>query len=113
MLVVFLCLFLHESRKKHHAAMPLLPLPHVQLLRQSQQSQSKTKFTFSSCSPMSLATVGMQISKRLRINPFVGGFIGLAAGGMFLLFIQQQDNLITLHYQCEQCQEHFEIQHTE
>ncbi|MCS4297128.1 MULTISPECIES: hypothetical protein [Acinetobacter] len=92
---------------------PYCHSPHVQLLRQSQQSQSKTKFTFSSCSPMSLATVGMQISKRLGINPFVGGFIGLAAGGMFLLYIQEQDNLITLHYQCEQCQEHFEIQHTE
>ncbi|NAR81193.1 hypothetical protein GPS50_16180 [Acinetobacter haemolyticus] len=66
---------------------------HVQLLRRSQHTQSQSKISFSSCSPMSLAAVGMQISKRLGINPLVGGFIGLAAGGMFLLYIQQQDNL--------------------
>ncbi|WP_436863576.1 hypothetical protein, partial [Acinetobacter haemolyticus] len=63
---------------------------HVQLLRRSQHTQSQSKISFSSCSPMSLAAVGMQISKRLGINPLVGGFIGLAAGGMFLLYIQQQ-----------------------
>ena len=62
---------------------------------------------------MSLATVGMQISKRLGIHPMVGGFIGLTVGGVFLLYIQQQENLVTLHYQCEQCQEHFEIQQAE
>jgi len=62
---------------------------------------------------MSLASVGMQISKRLGINPMVGGFIGLTVGGVFLLYIQQQENLITLHYQCEQCQEYFDIQQAE
>ncbi|KAF1022111.1 MAG: hypothetical protein GAK29_03279 [Acinetobacter bereziniae] len=92
---------------------PYCHSPHVQLLRRSQQSQPKTHLTFSSCSPMSLATVGMQLSKKFKINPLLGGLIGLVAGGMFLLYIQQQDNLITLHYQCEQCQEHFDIQHTE
>lgn len=92
---------------------PYCHSPHVQLLRRSQQAQPKTKFTFSSCSPMSLASVGMQISKRLGIHPMVGGFIGLTVGGVFLLYIQQQENLITLHYQCEQCQEHFEIQQAE
>lgn len=86
---------------------------HVQLLRRTQETQSRTKISFSSCSPMSLATVGMQISKRLGINPLVGGFIGLAAGGMFLLYIQQQDNIVTWHYQCEQCLEHFVIQRPE
>ncbi|MCH7384414.1 hypothetical protein MMP71_11170 [Acinetobacter dispersus] len=86
---------------------------HVQLLRQSQNKQARSKISFSSCSPMSLATVGMQISKRLGINPIIGGFIGLAAGGMFLLYIQQEDNLITLHYQCEQCLGHFEMQQPE
>ena len=85
---------------------------HVQLLRRSQETQSRTKISFSSCSPMSLATVGMQISKRLGINPLVGGFIGLTVGGVFLLYIQQQDNIVTWHYQCEQCLEHFEIQRT-
>jgi len=92
---------------------PYCHSPHVQLLRRSQQTQPKTKFTFSSCSPMSLASVGMQISKRLGINPMVGGFIGLTVGGVFLLYIQQQENLITLHYQCEQCQEYFDIQQAE
>ncbi|WP_333665634.1 hypothetical protein [Acinetobacter guillouiae] len=92
---------------------PYCHSPHVQLLRRSQQTQPKTKFTFSSCSPMSLASVGMQISKRLGINPLVGGFIGLTVGGVFLLYIQQQENLFTWHYQCEQCQEHFEIQQAE
>lgn len=82
---------------------------HVQLLRRTQETQSRTKISFSSCSPMSLATVGMQISKRLGINPLVGGFIGLTVGGVFLLYIQQQDNLVIWHYQCEQCLEQFEI----
>ncbi|MCU4379609.1 hypothetical protein [Acinetobacter haemolyticus] len=86
---------------------------HVQLLRRTQETQSRTKISFSSCSPMSLATVGMQISKRLGINPLVGGFIGLTVGGVFLLYIQQQDNIVTWQYQCEQCLEHFEIQRTE
>ncbi len=90
---------------------PYCHSPHVQLLRQSQQAKSKV--SFSSCSPMSLATVGMRISKQLGFNAFIGGFIGLAAGGMFLLYIQQQYNLITLHYQCEQCQQHFETQQPE
>lgn len=86
---------------------------HVQLLRRTQETQSRTKISFSSCSPMSLATVGMQISKRLGINPLVGGFIGLTVGGVFLLYIQQQDNMVIWYYQCEQCLEHFEIQRPE
>ncbi|EXE59577.1 hypothetical protein J580_2973 [Acinetobacter sp. 1542444] len=52
----------------------------------------------------------MQLSKRSPIHPLVGGFVGLVIGGMFLLYVQHQDNMVTLHYLCEQCLEHFEIQ---
>ncbi len=86
---------------------------HVQLLRRTQETQSRTKISFSSFSPMSLASAGMELSKRLGINPLIGGFIGLTAGGMFLLYVQQQDNIVTWHYQCEQCLEQFEIKRPE
>ncbi|PXA51602.1 hypothetical protein DMB35_10965 [Acinetobacter baumannii A424] len=49
-------------------------------------------------------------TKRSSVHPLVGGFIGLVIGGMFLLYVQHQDNMVTLYYQCEQCLEHFEIQ---
>ncbi len=60
--------------------------------------------------PMSLAAACMQLSKRSPIHPLVGGFVGLVVGGMFLLYVQHQDNTVSLHYQCEQCLQHFEIQ---
>ncbi|MFH3828940.1 hypothetical protein [Acinetobacter nosocomialis] len=79
------------------------------LLRQTEPS-SGVFAKLSSFSPMSLASACMQLSKRSSVHPLVGGFIGLVIGGMFLLYVQHQDNMVTLYYQCEQCLEHFEIQ---
>lgn len=83
---------------------------HVKLLRQSEQSHQSVFAKLSSFSPMSLAAACMQLSKRSPVHPLVGGFIGLVVGGMFLLYVQHQDNMVTLFYKCEQCLEHFEIQ---
>ncbi|EPG6729460.1 hypothetical protein N0O32_001966 [Acinetobacter baumannii] len=82
---------------------------HIILLRQTEPS-SGVFAKLSSFSPMSLASACMQLSKRSSVHPLVGGFIGLVIGGMFLLYVQHQDNMVTLYYQCEQCLEHFEIQ---
>ncbi|MCU4347706.1 hypothetical protein KTH05_08090 [Acinetobacter lactucae] len=82
---------------------------HVTLLRQTELSSSVFA-KLSSFSPMSLAAACMQLSKRSPVHPLVGGFVGLVIGGMFLLYVQHQDNMMTLHYQCQQCLEHFEIQ---
>ena len=83
---------------------------HLKLLRQSEQSHQGVFAKLSSFSPMSLAAACMQLSKRSPIHPLVGGFVGLVVGGMFLLYVQNQDNTVSLHYQCEQCLQHFEIQ---
>ena len=74
---------------------------HLKLLRQSEQSHQGVFAKLSSFSPMSLAAACMQLSKRSPIHPLVGGFVGLVVGGMFLRYV---------HYQCEQCLQHFEIQ---
>ncbi|MDS7931561.1 hypothetical protein RMB13_19150 [Acinetobacter sp. V102_4] len=83
---------------------------HLKLLRQSEQTHQSVFAKLSSFSPMSLAAACMQLSKRSPIHPLVGGFVGLVVGGMFLLYVQHQDNTVTLHYQCEQCLQHFEIE---
>lgn len=82
---------------------------HIKLLRKTEPA-SGVFAKFSSFSPMSLAAACMQLSKRSLVHPLLGGFVGLVIGGMFLLYVQHQDNMVTLHYQCEQCLEHFEIQ---
>ncbi|MCW3177545.1 MULTISPECIES: hypothetical protein [Acinetobacter] len=82
---------------------------HIKLLRQTEPT-SGVFAKLSSFSPMSLAAACMHLSKRSPLNPLVGGFVGLMIGGMFLLYVQHQDNMVTLHYLCEQCLEHFEIQ---
>lgn len=82
---------------------------HITLLRQTEPT-SGVFAKLSSFSPMSLAAACMQLSKRSPVHPLVGGFVGLVIGGMFLLYVQHQDNMVTLYYQCEQCLEHFEIQ---
>ena len=83
---------------------------HLKLLRQSEQSHQGVFAKLSSFSPMSLAAACMQLSKRSPVHPLVGGFIGLVVGGMFLLYVQQQDSIVIWHYQCEQCLQRFEIQ---
>ncbi|MDV7614647.1 hypothetical protein R4666_05875 [Acinetobacter baumannii] len=82
---------------------------HITLLRQTEPT-SGVFAKLSSFSPMSLAAACMQLSKRSPVHPLVGGFVGLVVGGMFLLYVQHQDNTVTLFYQCEQCLQHFEIQ---
>lgn len=80
------------------------------ILRRTEQAQQVIFTKLSSFSPMSLAVTCMQLSKRSPVHPLLGGFVGLVIGGMFLLYVQHQDNMVTLFYQCEQCLEHFEIQ---
>ncbi|EPR85185.1 hypothetical protein L289_0365 [Acinetobacter gerneri DSM 14967 = CIP 107464 = MTCC 9824] len=82
---------------------------HVQLLKQTEQRQHSPLSRLSTFSPMTLATVAMQMSKRMHIHPLFGGCIGLVVGGMFLLYVEYQSEITVLHYQCEQCQQHFEI----
>ncbi|HEI8440588.1 TPA: hypothetical protein SLF30_001271 [Acinetobacter baumannii] len=83
---------------------------HIAFVRQTGPTHQGVFAKLSSFSPMSLAAACMQLSKRSPVHPLVGGFVGLVIGGMFLLYVQHQDNMVTLHYQCEQCLEHFEIQ---
>lgn len=59
-------------------------------------------------SPMALANIGMQVSKRLNLPPMLGGLTGLVLGGVVLLFLNHQKPIQVLQYQCEQCQESFE-----
>lgn len=73
------------------------------------QPPSKQMMT-TSFSPMTLITIGSQMSKRINVHPVIGGLVGLVIGGVALLYVQHQNNMRVFHYRCEQCQEHFQIQ---
>lgn len=83
---------------------------HVQFIERSQQPSQVPSTTLSSFSPITLATIGSQMSKRIDVHPLIGGLVGLVIGGMVFLCVQHQNNITILSYRCEQCQEHFEIQ---
>lgn len=83
---------------------------HVLLLKNMQQESQLPSTSLSSFSPMTLATIGTQVSKRIHVHPLLGGFVGLVIGGVVFLYAQYKSNMTTRHYLCEQCQEHFEVQ---
>lgn len=64
----------------------------------------------SSFSPMALASIGMQVSRRFHVPPLLGGLAGLMMGGMVLLYVNLQKPPLIMRYQCEQCMGQFEIQ---
>lgn len=61
-------------------------------------------------SPMALANIGMQLSRRLDLPPMLGGFAGLVIGGAVLFLLNYQNPIQIQQYYCEQCQESFEAQ---
>lgn len=67
----------------------------------------------STFSPMTLASIGMQVSRRFHMPPLLGGLAGLVMGGMVLLYVNLQKPLLIMRYQCEQCMGQFEIQCTD
>ena len=87
---------------------PYCHSPRTQLI-QSQQLTGQTESSIVAFSPMALANIGMQVSKRLNFPPMLGGLTGLVLGGVVLLFLNHQKPIQVLQYQCEQCQESFEI----
>lgn len=101
-----------------HTAFPQHPIcpychsAHTQLIEQHELAMTQHAPSLASFSPMTLATVGMHLSKRLYLPPLLGGLAGLVMGGMLLLYINYQKPIQVLHYQCEQCHDHFEVQHT-
>ncbi|MFG0635325.1 hypothetical protein [Acinetobacter soli] len=87
--------------------------PHTLLLDTRQLSLPVQHSPLATFSPMTLATVGMHMAKRLRLPSLLGGFMGLVVGGMVLLYINYQKPIRIMHYQCEQCQQQFEIEQAE
>ena len=88
---------------------PFCHSPHTQLIQSHQLSTQSTSSSMVAFSPMALANIGMQVSKRLNLPPMLGGLTGLVLGGVVLLFLNHQKPMSVLQYQCEQCQESFEI----
>ena len=88
---------------------PYCHSPHTQLIQSHQLSTQSNSSSMVAFSPMALANIGMQVSKRLNLPPMLGGLTGLVVGGVVLLFLNHQKPIQVLQYQCEQCQESFEI----
>ena len=82
---------------------------HTQLIQTHQLSTQSNTASIVAFSPMALANIGMQLSKRLNLPPMLGGLTGLVVGGVVLLFLNHQKPIQILQYQCEQCQETFEM----
>lgn len=82
---------------------------HTQLIQTHQLSTQSNTASIVAFSPMALANIGMQLSKRLNLPPMLGGLTGMVIGGVVLLFLNQQKPIQVLQYQCEQCQETFEM----
>ena len=79
------------------------------MIQSHQLSTQSTSSSMVAFSPMALANIGMQVSKRLNLPPMLGGLTGLVVGGVVLLFLNHQKPIQILQYQCEQCQETFEM----
>lgn len=84
---------------------------HIRLMG-SQQVGMQSKPNVVAFSPLALANIGMQISKRIHVSPMLGGLTGLVMGGLVFLFLNQHKPINVMQYQCEQCQEDFEIHHS-
>ena len=82
---------------------------HTQLIQSHQLTTQTNSSSMVAFSPMALANIGMQVSKRLNLPPMLGGLTGLVVGGIVLLFLNHQKPIQVLQYQCEQCQETFEM----
>lgn len=88
---------------------PFCHSSHTQLIQSHQLTTQTNSSSIVAFSPMALANIGMQVSKRLNFPPMLGGLTGLVLGGVVLLFLNHQKPMSVLQYQCEQCQESFEI----
>ena len=60
-------------------------------------------------SPMALANIGMQVSKRLNFPPMLGGLTGLVVGGVVLLFLNHQKPIQVFQYQKKKKQKTFDL----
>ena len=83
---------------------------HIRLLQQTELTREAAPSALANLSPMTFASIGMQMSRRLHVAPFFGGIVGLVLGGVLLLYTQQQNGRVILHYLCEQCQQSFETE---
>ena len=88
---------------------PYCHSPHTQMIQSHELSTQSTSSSMVAFSPMALANIGMQVSKRLNFPPMLGGLTGLVIGGVVLLFLNHQKPIQVLQYQCEQCQETFDL----
>lgn len=88
---------------------PFCHSPHTQLIQTHQLTTQPNSTSIVAFSPMALANIGMQISKRMNLPPMLGGLTGLVVGGVVLLFLNHQKPINVLQYQCAQCQETFEM----
>lgn len=94
-------------------AMQLCPYchsSHVLQLKNVQQESQLPSISLNSLSPMALATMGVQVSKRYNIHPVLGGVAGLVIGGVVYLYTQYKNSVATRYFICEQCQKYFEVQ---
>lgn len=82
---------------------------HTRLIDSHQLTTPVPTTAVANFSPMALANVGIQLSKRLNLPPMLGGMTGLVIGGVVLLFLNSHKPIQIQQYQCEQCQETFEV----
>lgn len=102
---------MHSQSYPQSPICPYCHSAHTQFTDAQQMAMPPQNPSLASFSPMTLATVGMHMSKRMHLPPLLGGLAGLVLGGMVLLYINYQKPVMILHYQCEQCHAEFETQH--
>lgn len=94
-------------------AMQLCPYchsSHVLALKIVEPENQLSSTSIPSFSPMTLAALGTQVSKRIHVHPLLGGFVGLVIGGVVFLYAQYKSTRAIHYYLCEQCQQHFEVE---
>lgn len=90
--------------------------PHCQSTQVSPRATDLDRYKnrdrlFHSISPTSLVLLGIKISARAQIPPYVGGLVGLLAGGTLMLLTQymlsQQQR--SQCYDCHACQRSYSV----
>ena len=103
-----------NTANAQHPQKPVCPYchsMHIQLIDTQQVTPPSNVPSIATFSPMGIATIGMQMSKRLHLPPLLGGLAGLVIGGMVLLYLNYQKQVLAHYYQCEQCMQSFEFHH--